>query len=123
MFFMFSREAVFKMTKNSPAFDKKLKGSGINGKIGFDDFGKKSFHAVVIKSIGFHPCRQVVPFKKNGKLVVEDPDPHADGEEDGDFYRGYWWDEENQHQVDYPPDDITDNFEYYYYLNPNYLDN
>ena len=77
-----------------------------------------------MKTLGFRPCSRKVPFMKNGKLVIPDPDNI------NDYYQGYWWDKVEKSQVHLKPEmnengeyADKDRYEYYYYLNENYHDN
>ena len=87
---------------------------------GLKDLGEDTFYAVPMKSIGFRPCSQKVPFRKNGKLVISDP-------VNGDYYEGYWWNVEESKQIHEQPNknedgEYKEGYEYYYYLSENYHD-
>ena len=79
----------------------------------FEDIGTNTFHVVPMKTIGFRACMKQVPFRKHGKLTIESPDAP-------EHYVGYWWDKKNQQPKYTNTKDSED--EYYYFLNPTYLD-
>ena len=85
-----------------------------------EDLGEDTFYAVPMKTIGFRPCSQKVPFIKHGKMIVSEP-------KDEEYYEGYWWNENESKQIHTKPDknakeEYKEGYEYYYYLSENYHD-
>ena len=85
------------------------------------ELGEDTFYAVPMKTIGFRPCSQKVPFIKRGKMILSEP-------KDEEYYEGYWWNENESKQVHEQPEkdangEYKEGYEYYYYLSENYHDN
>ena len=86
-----------------------------------EELGEDTFYAVPMKTIGFRPCSQKVPFIKHGKMIVSEP-------KDEEYYEGYWWNENESKQIHTKPEknakeEYKEGYEYYYYLSENYHDN
>ena len=90
-----------------------------------DTINEDNFYVVPMKVIGFRPCQKHVPFMRSGKMIVMDP-------QEEDHYIGYWWDKENERQLPAGKTPLSNNtgvwgdyrdYEYYYNLHQNYVDN
>ena len=91
-----------------------------------DTIGEDNFYVVPIKTVGFRPCQRHVPFIRSGKIIIKMDD------EEKDYEMGYWWDKVKYQKLpagETPKPNNTGvwgdyrDYEYYYNMHQNYLDN